>query len=467
MSAFESIMWRADRISPSPMVIVEQLAGAPDWGRLIGVHEWAVRTYPRLRQQVVEAPLGLGAPCWSEDPYFDLGAHLRRMAAPRGTGWSHLMAEAARWALTPFDRARPPWEALLYEGLPDGRAAYLIKMHHALTDGLGAAQLLERMHCRSAGYAGTGAGTTGPDGGPPPPVVPAARTSGMGAMAGQLRHDVAAVPGTLAAVGTGAVEALRDPAAWLMSATRYGKSLRRTLTPPDAPGSTLLAGRGPAWSFAALDVPLAELRAAAKVAGATLNDAYLAALLGGYRLYHAELGAELEAVPMGVPVSLRRPGDPGGGNRFVGVRFAGPAGVVDPLARIRAVRELILSARAEPAIDTVGLMSPALGRLPGALVARLIAPMTAGNDLQASFVPGARTDRYLAGTRVERIYPYAPLPGCPAMITLVTHGTVGCVGVNFDPVAITSPEIFMSCLRDGFLEVLGLQARRAEVVARI
>jgi hypothetical protein len=104
--------------------------------------------------------------------------------------------------------------------------------------------------------------------------------------------------------------------------------------------------------------------------------------------------------------------------------------------------------------------------LPGAVVARLIAPMTAGNDLQASFVPGPRTDRYLAGVRVERIYPYAPLPGCPAMITLVTHGKVGCVGVNYDPAAITCPEMFLSCLRDGFAEVLRLQSSPAEVVTR-
>jgi hypothetical protein len=140
--------------------------------------------------------------------------------------------------------------------------------------------------------------------------------------------------------------------------------------------------------------------------------------------------------------------------------------LADPLARVQAVRELVLTARAEPAANTLGLISPALGRLPGAIVARLIAPMTAGNDLQASFVPGPRSERYLAGERVERLYPYAPLPGCPAMITLISHGQVGCVGVNYDPAAITQPEVFLNCLRDGFAEILSLQQHPAEAGIR-
>jgi hypothetical protein len=243
-------------------------------------------------------------------------------------------------------------------------------------------------------------------------------------------------------------------------------SLRRTLTPPQAPTSPLLAGRGTVWEFAALDVPLPELRAAAKLAGATLHDAYLAALLGGYRRYHTALGTEVDTIPMAVPISLRRPGEPAGGNRISGVRFSGPAGIADPLDRIRAVRRLLLAARAEPARDTLGLLAPPLARLPGVVAARLMAPMTAGNDLQASFVPGPRGPRYLAGSQVTRFYPYAPLPGCPAMITLVTHDETGCVGVNFDPCAITEPQLFLKCLQDGFSEILARQPTPADPIIR-
>ncbi len=454
MSAFETMMWRVDGIVRSPVLVLERFATAPDWDRLVDVHDRAVRALPRLRQRVVEPPLGLGAPNWSADPDFELTERLRRLQV--SGGWSELLELAARWVLRPFPRAHPPWAAMLVEGLPGGEAAYLLKMHHAMTDGLGAAQLLERMHTGTAEPAGPAE--------PPAPPVPAPITTGIGALIGQFRRDAASVAGTVEAVGMGSLRAAGDPVGWLSSAARFGGSLRRTLGPIEAGRSPLLAGRGLPWRFGTLDVPLAQFRAAARVARGTLNDAYLAALLGGYRLYHGALGAEVDAIPMAVPVSLRRPGDPGGGNRIAGVRFAGPVGIADPALRVRAVRELVLAGRGEPAIDTLGLISPALGRLPGPVIARLIGPMTAANDLQASYLPGPRGERYLAGARVRRIYPFAPLPGCPAMITMVGQGDVGCVGVNLDPASITRPELFLECLRDGFTEVLALQPDPVEAV---
>ena len=51
--------------------------------------------------------------------------------------------------MTPFDRARSPWEAYLFEGLPDGRAAHMLKMHHSTTDGMGSVQLFSQLHSRT------------------------------------------------------------------------------------------------------------------------------------------------------------------------------------------------------------------------------------------------------------------------------------------------------------------------------
>jgi len=145
MSAFETVMWRAesDRSLRSPLLAVEELDRAPDWQRLLGRHELLVQRAPRLRQRVVEAPLDLGTPRWSPDPSFDLGSHLWRTRLPAGAGWTELLRAVAGMAATAFDRSRSPWEAVLVEGLPDGHAAYVLKIHHCMSDGLGAAQLLE------------------------------------------------------------------------------------------------------------------------------------------------------------------------------------------------------------------------------------------------------------------------------------------------------------------------------------
>ena len=457
MNGFETMMWRTDSIIPCPVMAIEQLDTVPEWDRFWAVHQRAVRLLPRLRQRVVEAPLGLGAPQWSEDPDFELGSHLWRTRMCQGHGWAQLLDRAARWARDPFVPARPLWEAVLCEGLPEGRSAYVIKMHHCLADGLGAAQLLEQLHSPTPE-------PTPAD--PQEPSVPAARSSALGTLVGQLRRDLTTTAHMITAAGESAWDATLDPAGAVSRASRYGQSLYRTLSHPDAPASPLLAGRGQRWRFAAIDVPLRELRAAAKVARATLNDAYLAALLGGYRRYHSALGADITAIPMAVPISLRRPGDPGGGNHIAGARFSGPTALTDPRERIQAIRKLILNARREPAIDTIAVISPLLARLPGALIAPLVAPATAGNDLQAGLLPGPRSPRYLAGAAVERVYPYAPLPGGPAMITMVTHGDIGCVGVNFDPAAFTQPELFLRCLLDGFTEVLALQPDPAEPLRR-
>ena len=459
MNAFETVMWRAeaDRTLRSPVVGLEELDTVPDWDRFLAAHEWAVRMAPRFRQRVVEAPLGLAAPRWTDDPDFDLGFHVRRANLPAGGGWPALLEAAAQVAMTPFDRTRPPWEAVLYEGLPGGRGAYLLKLHHSASDGMGVMQLLGQLHSKTR--------EPNPDK-PQPAPRPPTSISPLDTLVHQVRGDAKAVPEVLRGVGSGAVKALGDPGGTLRSAQRYGQSLRRVLTPPAAEGSPLLAKRSLTWRFAALDVPFADLKAAGKSVGGSVNDSYLAALLGGYRLYHEAMGVPVAKIPIAIPISVRKPGDSEGGNRIASARLSAPVGTVDPRARIEEVRSLVLTARGEPAINTIGLMSPVLARLPGTVIAQLAGPMTKGNDLQASNVPGIRGELFLAGARIERMYPYAPLPGCAAMITLVSHGEVGCVGVNFDAASFTDPELFVRCLLDGFAEVLALSGGTQRPVAR-
>jgi WS/DGAT/MGAT family acyltransferase len=450
MNPFEVAMWRAeaDPTLRSGMVALEELDVVPNWDRLVAAHEWAVRMVPRFQQRVVEPPLGVAAPRWTLDPGFDLRYHLRRQRLPEGGGWPELLDVAAQLIMTPFDRTRAPWEAVLVEGLPGGHAAYLLKLHHSATDGLGGVQLLGQLHSR----------TREPDPSKPQPPPPTPDSTGtLGAVLSQLRGDIEQASGLLRGAGAGALRAVTQPRGTLNALTRYGRSLRRVLTPPEADGSPLLVRRSHISRFAALDVSFAHLRTAAKAAGGSLNDAYLAALLGGYRRYHEAMAVAVpEAIPLAIPISVRKPGDPEGGNRIASARIAGPLRIVDPRARIEEVRSIVLNARGEPAADLISLVFPALSRLPGPVIAELAGPMTKGNDLQASNVPGLREPRYLAGAEIVRSYPYAPLPGCAAMITLLTHGDTACVGVHFDAGSFTEADLFVRCLAEGFAEVLSL-----------
>jgi WS/DGAT/MGAT family acyltransferase len=418
---------------------------------------------PRFRQRVVEPTLGIGVPAWVVDPEFDLHYHVRRVRLPDGATFADLLATAEQIAMTPFDRARSLWEATLFEGLPNGRAGYLLKMHHSTTDGLGSIQLLSQVH----------SGTRDPNPGKPQPLPAEPEdTSAADVMTGQLIRNAERLPLDAFDVAAAGMRALVNPLRAGRDAKNYAASLRRVLGDHGAKGSPLLAARSLSWRWMAFDVPFADLRAAAKAAGGSVNDAFLSALLGGFRRYHIEMGSPIDRMPIAIPVSVRREGDPAGGNRFAGARLAGPVGIADPAHRIQAIKNLVADARAEPALDpfsapieptmrktgldALGLLAPGLARMPGPLISQFAGALTKSNDLQASNVPGLPGTAYLAGAKIERAYGFGPLPGCATMVTLVSHGETCCIAVNFDPAAVTEPERFARCLLEGFAEVLAL-----------
>jgi len=282
----------------------------------------------------------------------------------------------------------------------------------------------------------------------------------------QLARDAREVPGVLGRAAS-SLRMLARPDCAVRDAVSFGASLRRVLAGPDAAGSPLLLGRSLSWRFEALDVAFADLRGAAKAAGGSLNDAFLAALTGGFRRYHEQLGTTIESMPVAIPISVRSSEDSQGGNRFAAARLALPVALADPRARMKRIGEIVRAARGEPALDGLGLIAPALSRLPGQWISQLAGGLTKANDLQASNVPGIREPVFLAGARIERMYGFGPLPGCASMITLVTHGDTCCVAVNIDPAAVTEPDRFSRCLADGFQEVLELRRRSGPVTRRI
>lgn len=450
LNALEAVMWRAE-VDPklsSTVCVLEELDVTPEWDRFYAAHDWGSRMVARFREKVVDGPLGLGQPTWVHDDAFDLDYHVRRTALPDGAGWTELLELTAREASRPFDRTRPPWEATLVEGLPDGRAAYILKMHHATLDGMAGIQLLGGLHSRRRE-------PTPKKDVPPVRIADPAAASSLHPVRRQARRDVEALAGAVRAA-PGRLLSLGRPDHALRDAVDYAQSLSRVLGDTGAVPSPLLAQRNSQWRFQAYDVPFAPLRAASKAAGATLNDAFIAAVLGGFRRYHEELGHPVSEIPIAMPVSVRKPDDPAGGNKFAAARLSGPVGITDPAERMRVVGERVRSARSERALNGVGAMAPALARLPGPVIAQLAGALTAANDLQCSNVPGIKGDAYLAGARVERFYGYAPLPGCAAMIVLMSHGDTCCISVNHDAAAITDPALLGRCIVEGFAEVIAL-----------
>jgi diacylglycerol O-acyltransferase / wax synthase len=247
-----------------------------------------------------------------------------------------------------------------------------------------------------------------------------------------------------------------DPVKATTEAAKFALSLRRVLTPPDTPHSPALTGSGSGYRIDTLDVSFDELKTAAKAAGGSVNDAFLAGILGGVRRYHEKLSLTVESMPVAIPVSLRTDADPMGANKFAGARFVAPVGEPDPKARIAAIHDFIVEARMEPALGFLDILAPVLSRLPGIVLSRLVGEMTGLADLQASNLGAIGRPLYLAGARVTRIYPVGPRPGIPAMLAMLSYEGTCCIAVNYDSEAVSDPSAFSECLREGFAEVIAV-----------
>ena len=147
MSDADALMWsiEKDPLLRSTITFVTFLDRAPDRERFTRVMDRASRVVPRLRQRVLGHPYSIAPPRWEVDPNFDLGYHLRWMRTiDEGTA-REVFEIAEPIAMQGFDRARPLWEFTVVEGLADGKAAVIGKVHHAITDGVGGVKLQMEM----------------------------------------------------------------------------------------------------------------------------------------------------------------------------------------------------------------------------------------------------------------------------------------------------------------------------------
>ncbi|MBL0086609.1 MAG: wax ester/triacylglycerol synthase family O-acyltransferase [Ideonella sp.] len=443
MNALETLLWRieADPRFRSTLMTVEILDCVPQWDRMHAAHEWGSRMVPRFRQRVIEPAMGLGSPVWATDPNFDLAYHLRRVCLPPPGTMQQVLELAQTMAMAPFDRARPPWEAMLVEGLAGGQAAYLLKMHHSVTDGIGGIQLLARMHSRSRQRDPHKPQPA------PPPADPSTPVTVLGeSMQRRAKAGMGALTSWSSAASAWSRRLAAQPRQVLAEAAALGESVARQLRAP-APPSPLLAGRSLSYRYDAHEVPLADFKAAAKAAGGSINDAFLAAVTGAFARYHRACRAKVDELAMSMPINLRKADEPMGGNRIGAARLAGPMDEPSAVRRMQLLHEQVEQARADTAFDLTGAVAPMLALLPAATLAQVFSRMAQGNDVQTSNVPGIAEPVYFAGAQVTHMFPFGPLPGCAAMVTLVSHNGICCIGVNVDPAAVTRQDLFAQCLR--------------------
>jgi WS/DGAT/MGAT family acyltransferase len=448
MSDSDALMWgiEADPLLRSTIIAINLLDRAPDRARLLAKVEQATREIPRLRQRAVSPPWRVAPPRWVVDANFDLRYHVRWTKAVGDGSLRALLDFAAPIAMQSFDRARPLWEFTVVEGLADGRAELIQKVHHSVTDGVGGMKMAMMLLDLERDPA--------PNDEPVPDAPAAEHFTPMQLLRDGLAHERRRQFGIVQRSVGQVRGAISDPLTTAAAAAAGTASLARMLRPAFAPMSPIMTGRSLSARFDVVSAPLSELKAAAKKAEGRLNDAFVAAVAGGLARYHERHGAPVDELRMSMPISVRAAdSDVMGGNQFVPARFPVPMNIADPLERMRHVRELVQTQRAEPALSFTEAIAGILTRLPTGITTQIFGGMLKGMDFVTSNVPGAPIPVYLAGAKLDANYALGPLSGAAINITLLSHLDDVFVGVNSDPAAVPDPDVLIQCLEEGFAEV--------------
>jgi diacylglycerol O-acyltransferase len=457
MSDSDALMWTIERDPHlrSTILSVMVLDRPPDPERLEEKVRRTAQTIPRLRQRVVEDPLGVAPPRWSEEGRLELDYHVRTLAAPGKGTLRDLLDLAAPIAMQAFDRDRPLWEFTLVEGLEGGAAAVILKLHHAMSDGVG----LVRMTAGLVERSREASPSSGEPGTPPEPV-PAPWSpfdESLDALRYQAARRISQGRSAASALASGLSRLVRHPREAVKDATELAASAGRLLAPASEPLSPLMRDRSLTLRLDAFARPVAAFKRAGAAAGGTVNDAFVAGIAGGLQRYHAAHGHAVEALRMSMPINLRH-GEKGrkAGNQFAPVRFAVPTSIGDPRERLRKIHRLVAGEREEPSLPALDVLAGAMNRLPGAAATAAFGSMLKSVDFITTNVPGPGFPVYLCGSKVTAMIPFGPTSGAALNVALFSYDGTAWIGVNSDRGAAPDSERLRECLEDGVDEVLAL-----------
>ena len=440
----------SDPAMRSTVVALTIFESTPSWPRLRERMERLTLFVPTLRMKPLFGALGMSAPRMAVDPDFDLDVHLRRYRLPEGAGWRDLLDDARRMSLTDFDNSRPLWEAALVEGLPDGQAALLLKLHHSIADGQ--ATVAMGLALFEFGPEPDPGEATPPD--PPDAEDVGRRDVTYANLADSLRFG--------ADVAVSTVRGALDFARGTITETRstWGRALStltsigRVAAVPEGPLSPVLIGRGTTYRFGAFDVPFEAIRGAAKERGLSVNDAFMASVATGMDAYHRRHGVVAEELRVNVPISLR--GDAGdrsgrASNSVSIARFPMPVAGLSTDDLMAQAHDLVAKWKSEPAIR----LADPLAEVSWLVPVPMLAQAARASDVTTSNVPGPPVPLYLAGARMVAAYPLVATIGAAVNISMVTYDGSAFVGVSSDDRACTDLDDLVEDLRSGFATVTG------------
>lgn len=411
---------------------------------LLGTRAAAI---PRLRMRVRDVLLPVGGAAWSVDKDFDVHRHVKRVRLPEAetAGETAFMSAATRLAgelmERPLPRGLPPWEMYVIGGAPGGPFAVLVKLHHALADGMRAVAIGAGIFDEIASAAGRS--RPGPAAGRVRPVPPRSWMPG---------------PRQVAGLALGRIEDLGR-------AFGVGASLVRASRLDLRGAPSLSATSSGTRRLATADLDLEAVQRIRRAAGGTSNDVLLAVVAGALRRWMLERGEPLPgADPRAlVPVSRRRPGGAAAanGNRLSAYLLGLPVSEPDPWRRLRSVRGAMDRNKSAGPLRGAGAVAVLADQLPS-LAHRFGAPLAGSAarmlfDVLVTSVPLPRSALSLGGCPLSALYPMAPLArGQSLAVALTTYGGTVRIGLVADGKALPDLERLGRCAEEEVAELLTL-----------
>ncbi|MEM8707867.1 MAG: wax ester/triacylglycerol synthase domain-containing protein [Actinomycetota bacterium] len=466
MTDAEALMWNIEKdpwLSPNGamVTILDQPVDVERFRRHI---RNAVAEVPRLRERVVPGFGRLAPPTWAADPEFDLDYHIRHVALPGEGSIRQLLDLCTQWYEDPYDRTRPLWQFVLIDGLEGGRGAMFSKMHHSITDGIGAMRLSEK-------YL-----TLERDADAPAPVdleaivaeaiagSETAEANADGVSPGNsLRRSLGHVARRQAGL---ARRALGEVATWtgdpLLArdfAEDVSGQVKAVLDQLDGdeesrPGSPLFTDRSRGRRLEVVTLEVDDLKAAGKALGASINDLFVAGVALGAVAYHEARDVELEGLNTSFVVSTRSD-DAIGGNSFTPTMLHLPGSAESPEAYVAEARDRMTARREAVAGD--GALSGLAGvanLLPTSVVTQVARAQAGKLDIATSNLRGAWFPTFVGGALVERNIVLGPVSGTAMNVTAMSSNGRFEIGMVIDPAAVEDPAEFRDHVATAFAGLL-------------
>ncbi|AYE93848.1 wax ester/triacylglycerol synthase family O-acyltransferase [Mycobacterium paragordonae] len=393
-----------------------------------------------LGYQLIDVPYKFHHPMWRENCEVDFTYHIRPWQLPAPGGRRELDEAVGQIASTPLDRAHPLWEMYFVEGLANGRIAVVLKIHHALADGVASANLMAH---------GMDLMPTPQLSSYTPDPAPTKRELINTAFVDHMRH-IKRIPATV-----------RYTAQGIRRVRRSSRKLSPELTMPFTPPPTFMNHMlTPERRFATATLALADVKETGKKLGATINDMVLALSSGA--LHELLLRYDGEAVPLlaSVPVSFNFDPERISGNYFSGMMVALPSDLDDPLERVRAAHDNAVSAKESHQLLGPELISRWAAYWPPSgteAMFRWLSSRDGQNkvlNLNISNVPGPRERGRVGGALVTEIYSVGPLTaGSGLNITVWSYVDQLNISVLTDGATLNDPHEVTEAMIAEFVEI--------------